>query len=224
MPPSRSLPSIASRGSMCRRDKRLLVLLFLLLTPFYQFHAQRFARTRCCWRPGRSPPIASCARSRRARSRGRPPPAPRPALAMLGKYYSIYLVAAFIVAALAHPARWTYLRSPSPWVSAAVGLIVLAPHLRWLMTSTFTPFDYVYAAHGHSALAARDRERRKLSPGRARLCRAAHRDLRDRGPSRCAHARARPSGRPIRTGACWSCCWRHSFCSRRCRRRSSASS
>ena len=67
---------------------------------------------------------------------------------MLGKYYSIYLVAAFIVAALAHPARWAYLRSPSPWISVAVGLIALAPHLRWLTTIAFTPFDYVYVAHG----------------------------------------------------------------------------
>jgi 4-amino-4-deoxy-L-arabinose transferase-like glycosyltransferase len=135
-------------------DKRLLVLLFLLLTPFYQFHAQRFSTNQvllAAW------PIATYCflRAFETRTLAWSVAAGATAgLAMLGKYYSVYLVAAFIVAALAHPARWAYLRSPSPWVSAVVGLVVLVPHLRWLMTSTFTPFDYVYVAHGHSALPA----------------------------------------------------------------------
>jgi 4-amino-4-deoxy-L-arabinose transferase-like glycosyltransferase len=135
-------------------DKRLLVLLLLLLTPFYQFHGQRFGANQVLlttW------PIATYCFLRAFKTRGIVWSAAAGAaagLAMLGKYYSIYLVAAFIVAALTHPARWTYLRSPSPWISAAVGLIVLAPHLRWLMTSSFTPFDYIHAAHGNSSLAA----------------------------------------------------------------------
>ena len=74
-------------------------------------------------------------------------------LAMLGKYFSVYLIAAFILAACAHPARWRYLRSPSPWISVAAGVLVLAPHLRWLASSAFTPFDYVYMAHGRTTLA-----------------------------------------------------------------------
>jgi 4-amino-4-deoxy-L-arabinose transferase-like glycosyltransferase len=133
-------------------DKRLLVLLFLLLTPFYQFHGQRFGANQVLlttW------PIATYCFLRAFQTRGLAWSAAAgaaAALAMLGKYYSIYLVAAFIVAALAHPARWAYLRSPSPWISAAVGLAVLAPHLRWLMTSSFTPFDYIHAAHGNSSL------------------------------------------------------------------------
>ena len=133
-------------------DKRLLVLLLLLLTPFYQFHAQRFASNQVLlstW------PIATYCFLRAFKTRGLAWSAAAgltAALAMLAKYYSIYLIAAFIVAALAHPARWTYLRSSSPWVSAAIGLIVLAPHLLWLRTGAFTPFDYVYAAHGGSSL------------------------------------------------------------------------
>ncbi len=133
-------------------DKRLLVLLLLLLTPFYQFQAQRFASNQTLlstW------PIATYCFLRAFQTRGLAWSAAAgaaAALAMLGKYYSIYLVAGFIVAALAHPARLAYLRSPSPWISAAVGLIAFAPHLRWLMTSAFTPFDYVYAAHGGSSL------------------------------------------------------------------------
>ena len=134
-------------------DKRLLVLLLLLLTPFYQFQAQRFASNQTLlstW------PIATYCFLRAFDTRGLAWSAAAgatAALAMLGKYYSIYLVAAFIVAALAHPARWTYLRSPSPWISAAVGLIVISPHLHWLTTAAFTPFDYVRVAHGGSSRA-----------------------------------------------------------------------
>jgi 4-amino-4-deoxy-L-arabinose transferase-like glycosyltransferase len=134
-------------------DKRLLVLLLLLLTPFYQFLAQRFASNQTLlstW------PIATYCFLRAFETRGLAWSAAAgatAALAMLGKYYSIYLVAAFIVAALAHPARWAYLRSPSPWISAAAGLMVIGPHLHWLTTAEFTPFDYVRVAHGGSSLA-----------------------------------------------------------------------
>jgi dolichyl-phosphate-mannose-protein mannosyltransferase len=134
-------------------DKRLLVLLLLLLTPFYQFHAQRFASNQVLlstW------PIATYCFLRAFASRGTLWSAAAgvaAGLAMLGKYFSIYLVATFIVAALTHPARWSYLRSPSPWISAVAGLVVIAPHLRWLTTAAFTPFDYVYAAHGGSSRA-----------------------------------------------------------------------
>ena len=71
---------------------------------------------------------------------------------MLGKYYSVYLVASFVVAALAHPARWTYLKSPSPWISAAVGLLVLAPHIHWLVRSEFLPITYAVQVHGSSSV------------------------------------------------------------------------
>jgi 4-amino-4-deoxy-L-arabinose transferase-like glycosyltransferase len=128
-------------------DKRLLVPLLLLLTPFYQFHATRFGANQVLlstW------PIATYCFLRAFQTRGVAWSAAAGAaagLAMLGKYFSIYLVGAFIVAALAHPARWTYLRSLSPWISAVVGLLVLAPHLHWLTMTAFTPFDYVYVAH-----------------------------------------------------------------------------
>jgi 4-amino-4-deoxy-L-arabinose transferase-like glycosyltransferase len=134
-------------------DKRLLVLLFLLLTPFYQFQAQRFASNQTLlstW------PIATYCFLRAFQTRGiawSVAAGAAAGLAMLGKYYSIYLVGAFVVAALVHPARWTYLRSPSPWISAVVGLLVLAPHLHWLTTTAFSPFDYVYLAHGGSSRA-----------------------------------------------------------------------
>jgi len=131
-------------------DKRLLVLLLLLLMPFYQFHGQRFGANAvllATW------PIATYCFLRAFRTRGlgwSVAAGAAAAVAMLGKYYSVYLIGAFALAIVLHPARWTYLRSPSPWISATAGLIVLAPHLLWLTTAAFTPFEYAYAAHGRS--------------------------------------------------------------------------
>jgi 4-amino-4-deoxy-L-arabinose transferase-like glycosyltransferase len=131
-------------------DKRLLVLLFLLLMPFYQFHGQRFGANAvllATW------PIATYCFLRAFQTRGlgwSVAAGAAAAVAMLGKYYSVYLIGAFALAIVLHPARWAYLRSPSPWISATAGLIVLAPHLLWLTTAAFTPFEYAYAAHGRS--------------------------------------------------------------------------
>ena len=129
-------------------DKALLAVLLLLLTPFYQFQAQRFGANQALlstW------PIATYCFLRAFHTRAPVWAAIAGAtagLAMLGKYYSVYLVAALVLGALSHPARSAYLRSASPWISVAVGSLVLAPHLYWLTTVAFTPFDYVYVAHG----------------------------------------------------------------------------
>ncbi|NVO13477.1 MAG: glycosyltransferase family 39 protein [Rhodoplanes sp.] len=135
-------------------DKRVLVLLFLLLTPFYQFHGQRFASNQTLlstW-----PLAVYCfLRAYESRRFGWSAAAGAAcALAMLGKYYSIYLVVSLPIAALLHPARFAYLRSPSPWVSILAGVAVLSPHLYWLATTGFQPFGYAYAVHGGATQAA----------------------------------------------------------------------
>jgi 4-amino-4-deoxy-L-arabinose transferase-like glycosyltransferase len=135
-------------------DKRLFVLLLLMLTPFYQFNAQRFASNQTLlstW------PIATYCFLRAFETRGIAWSAAAglaAALAMLGKYFSIYLVAGFIVAVLVHPRRWDYLKSSSPWISVAVGLLVLAPHIWWLVTTGYQPFAYAMLAHGSTSLVA----------------------------------------------------------------------
>ncbi|RAI44444.1 glycosyltransferase family 39 protein, partial [Rhodoplanes roseus] len=135
-------------------DKRVLVLLLLLLTPFYQFHGQRFASNQtllATW------PLAVWCFLRAFETRGIAWSAAAGAacaLAMLGKYYSIYLVVSLPIAALLHPARRTYLRSPSPWVSILAGFAVLSPHLWWLASTGFQPFGYAYAVHGGATMGA----------------------------------------------------------------------
>src|SRR5262245_63297756 len=135
-------------------DKRLLVLLLLLLTPFYQFQAQRFASNQTListW------PIATYCflRSFETRSLAWSAAAgAAAALAMLGKYYSILLVVAFVAAALIHPKRWDYLRSPAPWIAVMVGLIVLAPHLHWFLTTGGKTLSYARQVHGGGPMGA----------------------------------------------------------------------
>ncbi|MBR1202742.1 MULTISPECIES: glycosyltransferase family 39 protein [unclassified Bradyrhizobium] len=122
--------------------KRLIVLLLLMLTPAYQFHAQRFnanAVLLAVW------PLATYCFLRAVETR-----APlwaiaagvTASLAMLGKYYSIFLIASFALSAIIHPLRRAYFTSSSPWISAAVGLIVLSPHLHWLATTGAEPVHY----------------------------------------------------------------------------------
>ena len=69
------------------------------------------------------------------------------ALAMLTKYWSAFLILGFIVAALLHPRRREYLRSPAPFAAAIVGALVFAPNIVSLIDYDFQPFRYATAAH-----------------------------------------------------------------------------
>ncbi|HEY1473988.1 MAG TPA: glycosyltransferase family 39 protein [Pseudolabrys sp.] len=72
------------------------------------------------------------------------------AAAMLGKYWSLFLLIGFALAALLDPRRGAYFRSPAPWITAAVGAALLAPHFAWLAQSHFSPLVYALdtrAAH-----------------------------------------------------------------------------
>jgi hypothetical protein len=69
------------------------------------------------------------------------------AAAMLTKYWSAFLVIAFIVAATAHPRRLDYLRSPAPWAAVVAGALLLAPNIVSLLEYDFQPFRYATAAH-----------------------------------------------------------------------------
>lgn len=131
-----------------RGDGRAIILLLLLLLPAYQFHAQRFNANTvllAVW------PIAVYCFLRSFESRAvvwAAAAGAAAAVAMLGKYYSIILIAGFVVAAIAHPQRRAYFTSFAPWVSALSGLVVLAPHLWWLFTTGYEPFGYAVDAHG----------------------------------------------------------------------------
>jgi hypothetical protein len=73
------------------------------------------------------------------------------AACMLAKYWSVFLLAGLIVAALVDSRRLAYFRSNAPWITAVVGFVVLGPHLVWLFHYEFVPFEYAVAKHAASS-------------------------------------------------------------------------
>jgi 4-amino-4-deoxy-L-arabinose transferase-like glycosyltransferase len=148
-----------------RGDKRVVVLLLLMLLPTYQFHAERFnanAVLLATW------PLATYCFLRSFETReGRWALAAggAAALAMLGKYYSVFLLLGFGVAAILHPARRAYFGSLAPWLSIAAGLLALTPHLHWLATTGAPPFSYALAAHAGKPVASALAEALLFIPG-----------------------------------------------------------
>ena len=132
--------------------KRIVVLLLLMLLPTYQFHAQRFnanAVLLATW------PIATYCFLRSFETRQvvwAIAAGATAALAMLGKYYSVFLIGSFAFAAICHPQRRAYFGSLAPWVSTVVGLAALGPHLHWLAMTGAMPFAYALERHTGKAL------------------------------------------------------------------------
>lgn len=131
-----------------RGDSRAVILMLLMLTPVYQFYAQRFNANTvllAIW------PLATYChlRSFETRRIGWSIAAGAlAALAMLGKYYSVFLIASFALATFAHPRRAVYFKSWAPWVSTLTGLVVLGPHLHWLIMNDGETLAYPLKQQG----------------------------------------------------------------------------
>ena len=65
------------------------------------------------------------------------------ALALLGKYYSGVLLLSLGIVTLLTPAGRKWLLTPRPWFAILVGLLILAPHLKWLLDNDFASLSYV---------------------------------------------------------------------------------
>ena len=134
-----------------RGDKRVVVLLLLMLLPTYQFHAQRFNANTvllATW------PIATYCFLRSFETRQvvwAVAAGATAALAMLGKYYSVFLIGSFVFAAICHPQRRAYFGSVAPWISTATGFAALGPHLYWLAKTDAKPINYALALHAGKA-------------------------------------------------------------------------
>ncbi len=61
---------------------------------------------------------------------------------LMTKYWAVTIIGAVGLAALAHPDRGRFLRSPAPWVALAVLVVGMAPHAWWLVQVDFAPFAY----------------------------------------------------------------------------------
>jgi 4-amino-4-deoxy-L-arabinose transferase-like glycosyltransferase len=135
-------------------EKRVVGLVLLTFVPFFNFHALKYnantvlvplwaLATWCFLRSFETRSAIWAAGAGLAA-----------AAAMLGKYWSVFLLAGLAVAALADPRRGAYFRSAAPYVTIAVGALALAPHLAWIVTNDFAPFAYAVAAHPATQLSA----------------------------------------------------------------------
>lgn len=128
-------------------EKRVAALALLTFVPFYNFHAMKYnanivliplwaATTLCFIRAFETRSLVWSALTGLSA-----------AGAMLGKYWSVTLLAGLAIAAVADARRRTYFRSAASWVTAAVGLVVLSPHLLWLYEHRFEPLRYAAYVH-----------------------------------------------------------------------------
>src|SRR3954470_5614004 len=70
------------------------------------------------------------------------------ALALMTKYWVLTMIGAVGLAALLHPARLLFLRSPAPWVAIATLAVAMIPHLLWLREVNFVPLTYAGDVYG----------------------------------------------------------------------------
>ncbi|HEV7599343.1 MAG TPA: glycosyltransferase family 39 protein [Bradyrhizobium sp.] len=70
------------------------------------------------------------------------------ALALMTKYWVLTMIGAVGLAALLHPARLLFLRSPAPWVAIAALAVAMIPHLMWLRQVDFVPLTYAGDVYG----------------------------------------------------------------------------
>ena len=157
-------------------EKRVAGLLLLTFIPFFNFHALKYNANTVLiplwalvtWFFLRSYETRSVFWAALAGAAA--------AAAMMGKYWSVFLLAGLGIAALADPRRAQYFRSAAPWVTIAVGAILFAPHVAWLVGQDFAPFTYAVVAH-QSTLASVGALRPRLPARHRRLHRAGGRDL-----------------------------------------------
>jgi hypothetical protein len=127
--------------------KRVVGLALLTLVPLYNFHALKF-NANTVLIPFWAATTWWFLRSFETRNLGYAALAGlAAAAAMLGKYWTVVLLAGLVMAALADPRRGMYFRSAAPWVTVAFGAVALMPHLVWLVLNDFPPLQYTVTSH-----------------------------------------------------------------------------
>lgn len=130
-------------------NKRVAGLAFLMLVPFFNFFAWKY-NANTILIPLWAITTFLFVRSLETRSRRTAAFAGiAAAAAMMGKYWSIFLLAGLAIAALVSPHRRAYFRSSAPWITVLAGALALAPHVYWVFTHEFAPINY--ALDGHAA-------------------------------------------------------------------------
>ena len=72
------------------------------------------------------------------------------ALALMSKYWVVTMIGAIGLAALMHPKRMQFLRSPAPWLAIVTMVAAMIPHVQWVRSVDYAPFLYA----GHYAISS----------------------------------------------------------------------
>ncbi|MGH6664921.1 MAG: glycosyltransferase family 39 protein [Pseudolabrys sp.] len=140
-------------GRFLEPDKRIVALACLTFVPYFNFHGLRFDHNAVLG-PLWAATVLCFIRSFDTRSTGWAALAgAAAAAAMLGKYWSIFLLAGLALAVLFDARRAVYFRSAAPWGTIGVGALLLAPHIVWLVQHDFEPLTYALGAHGAKTFA-----------------------------------------------------------------------
>jgi 4-amino-4-deoxy-L-arabinose transferase-like glycosyltransferase len=116
------------------KERALVGLTALILVPFYTFLAARF-NANTVMMPFWAATVLFYLRARRdVRWMDAVLAGAFAGLTFLGKYWGVYLVAGIAVASIAGGDVRRFWRSGAPFIMAAAALVVIAPHIHWLLT------------------------------------------------------------------------------------------
>ena len=128
-------------------DKRAVGILLLAFLPFYNFHALKYNASSVLT-PFWAATTLWFLLSFETRRAGWAALAGLGAAAsMLGKYWSLFMLAGLALGAVMDPRRAAYFRSPAPWLTMIVGALALAPHLIFIATHGFSTFEFAMTSH-----------------------------------------------------------------------------
>lgn len=132
-------------GEWLDAERRVLALAMLMLIPLYTFHALKF-NVNVVMMPFWAATTLWFLRSVLRRGRGQAALAGvGGAGAMLSKYWSVNLVAGFGLAALFYRGRAMYFKSSAPWITVAIMVVLLLPHVVWVLTRGAVATDFVHS-------------------------------------------------------------------------------
>lgn len=90
-------------------------------------------------------------------------------IAMLTKYSSLVLFSTLFLVALLRPDRRQYFASAAPYVTNAIGVAVVAPHVWWMVASGFPTIDYAISTTHYAVAEARASAISAVASGAASL-------------------------------------------------------
>ena len=140
-------------GDYLDGEKRVAALALLMLVPFFNFHALKYNNNTILIPLWAATTLFFLRSFEKRRVLDAALAGVAAAAAMYGKYWSVMLLAGLGIAALVDRRRMDYFRSAAPWITVAVGVLLIAPNAWLIVTSNFAPMEYAYGIHGARSMA-----------------------------------------------------------------------